>query len=68
MILMELKNIVLSVTLAKINIISHTILDKDDLRCLISNEQYTNTSISDLMNMAGVKVILNEKFLYLLGK
>lgn len=63
MLLMELQNIILSVTLAKINIINPTVLDQDDLKFFIKNqinEQYTDFTISELMYLSKVKVISNE--------
>lgn len=64
MILMELQNLILSVTLAKVNIVNPTILDQEDLNFLTNNEQYTNISISALMDVSSIKVILSEEFLY----
>lgn len=68
MILMELQNLILSVTLAKINVVNPIILDRDDIKLLMNNEQFTNISISDLMNVSSIKVMLSEQFLYFIIK
>lgn len=51
-ILTELQNLMLSVTMAKVSIVNPIILDQDDLKSLISDKEYTNTSISNLMNVS----------------
>lgn len=71
MIIMELENLILSVTLAKTNIVNPTILDQEDLKFLINNskyEHYTNFSVSELMEISKVKVISNEYYLYFIIK
>lgn len=68
MILMDLQNLILSVALAKLNIVNPTILDQEDLKLLNDSEQYTNVSISDLISVSSIKVILSEEFLYFIIK
>lgn len=65
MILMELQNLILSVTSTRVSIVNPTIFDQDDLNILISDDKYANTTISVLMNVSSIKVILGEEFLYL---
>lgn len=67
MMLMELQNLILSVTLAKANIVNPIILDQDDLKFFIkkqSNEQYIDFTISELMQLSKLKVILNDYCLH----
>jgi len=59
----------LSVTLSKIGIINPAILDSDDLKDII-NEHSTNINITvtDLMQVAQIKVLLNNHFLHFIIK
>jgi len=51
----------LSVTLSKIGIINPVILDSNDLQNVI-NEHSTNITITDLMEVAQIKVLLDNNF------
>jgi len=56
MLMMELQNLMLAITLAKANIVNPNILDHSDLKS-IWLEEPTNTPIGDLMSVASVKVL-----------
>jgi len=64
MLMMELQNLILAVTLEKMNIVSPNILDPVDLRsvCL---EEPTNTPIGDLMSVSSVKVLQSNNTLHI---
>jgi len=66
-IISELEALMLSVTLAKIGIINPAILDSNDLQNLI-NEHSTNITITDLMEVAQIKVLLDNNFLHFILK
>lgn len=63
-IIFELETLILSVVLAKIGIINPTILDSNDLNNIIINEHSTNITITDLLEIAQIKVLLNDNFLH----
>lgn len=67
MLLMEMQNLMLAVTLAKINIISPNILDHADLKSVWLDEP-TGTSIADLMSVASVKVLQSTNALHFIIK
>ncbi|OIC32750.1 hypothetical protein A7M48_19010 [Acinetobacter baumannii] len=56
MLMMELQNLMLAVTLAKNNIVSPNILDHADLKSVWLKEP-TDTPIGDLMSASSVKIL-----------
>jgi len=60
-IISELEALMLSVTLSKIGIINPVILDSNDLQNVI-NEHSTNITITELMEVAQIKVLLDNNF------
>lgn len=56
MLLMEMQNLMLAVTLAKITIISPNILEHADLKSVWLDEP-TGTPIADLMSVVSIKVL-----------
>jgi len=67
MLMMELQNSMLAVTLAKINIVSPNILDHADLKS-VWLEEPTNTPIGDLMSVSSVKVLQSSNALHFIIK
>jgi len=61
MIITNLEDLILTVTLAKINLISIDIKE-------LSNEQLTNTSITDLLEVSHIKAFQKYELLYFLIK
>lgn len=66
-IITNLEDLILSVTLAKINLISPLILDSVDIHEL-ANELLTNTSLADILRVSSVKAFQNNDLLYFLIK
>lgn len=65
--ILELEALMLSVTLAKIEIVNPAILDSTDLKNLL-NEHSTDITITDLMEVAYIKVLLDDNFLHFIIK
>jgi len=63
----ELENLITSITLAKINLLSPVILDDIDVR-EITNEHLTNVSVADVLAVSKVKIFQNNNLLYFLVK
>jgi len=63
----ELENLITSITLAKINLLSPVILDDIDVR-EITNEHLTNVSVADALAVSKVKIFQNNNLLYFLVK
>jgi len=61
LIITNLEDLILTVTLAKINLISIDIKE-------LSNEQLTNTSITDLLEVSHIKAFQKSELLYFLIK
>jgi hypothetical protein len=65
--ILELEALILSVTLAKIEIVNPTILDSKDLENIL-NEHSTDITITDLMEVAYINVFLDDNFLHFIVK
>lgn len=65
--ILELEALILSVALAKIEIVNPTILDSKDLENLL-NEHSTDITITDLMEVAYINVLLDDNFLHVIIK
>lgn len=63
MLMMELQNLMLAVTLAKLKIVSPNILDHADLKS-VWLEEPTDTPIGDLMSVSSVKVLQSVNALH----
>ena len=50
----NLQNIILSIRLAKVNIVDPTILDNNEINTIIKNYYFTETSMSEIMFLADV--------------
>lgn len=59
----ELESLMLSITLTKVGIVNPQILDSNDLNSMI-NEHSTNITVTDLMEVAYIKVLMDNKFLH----
>jgi len=66
-IITDLQNLILALTLAKIDLISPVILDNDDINELIL-QHFTNISVADLLEVAKIKAFQNNEILYFLIK
>lgn len=66
-IITNLEDLILSVTLAKINLISPLILDSVNIHEL-ANEHLTNTSLADILRVSSVQAFQNNDLLYFLIK
>lgn len=62
MIIIDLQNLVLSITLAKINVIDSVILDNYDLNLITNNEHFTNFSVNELMEVSRLRFYKIMKF------
>jgi len=67
MLMMELQNLMLAVTLAKTNIVSPNILDHADLRSAWL-EKPINPPIGDLMSVSSVKALQSNNALHIFIK
>lgn len=65
MIIIELQNLLLSIALAKINVVNTIILDREDFN---GTEHFTNISISELMQVSDIKVYQNNELLLFIIK
>lgn len=63
----ELESLMLSITLSKIGIVNPQVLDSNDLLS-INSKHSTNVTIQDLMEVASIRVLLDDKFLHFLIK
>ena len=63
----ELEMIMLSITLAKIQIINPALLDSKDLNYIL-NEHSPSITIADLMEVAFINVLLDYKFVHFIIK
>ena len=59
----NLQNIILSIRLAKVNIVDTTILDNNEINTIIKNYYFTETSMSEIMFLADVKLFQNLEIL-----
>lgn len=66
-IVMELQNLMLTITLAKINVVSPNFLDHADLES-IWGEEPTNTPIREILSVASVKVLQSLNILHFIIK
>jgi len=67
-IITELTNIIYSVTLAKLNIVNPTLLNKNEVESVLFKEKFENISVSDILNDASIKAMQSEDSLYFLIK
>lgn len=67
MLMMELQNLMLAITLAKLSIVIPNILDHADLRS-VWLEEPTNTPIGDLISVSSVKVLQSDNGLHFIIK
>jgi len=67
MVIMELQNLMLAVALAKINVVSPSILDHADLES-VWMEEPTETVIKDVLSVASVKVLQSINILHFVIK
>ena len=61
--IINLNNLILSVSLAKINVIDLAILDSDELDSVIKNDDFTESSISEIMSISNIKLFQKEELL-----
>jgi len=64
---MELQNLLLTITLAKINVVSPVFLDHTDLEN-VWGEEHTNTPIREILSVASVKVLQSLNVLHFIIK
>jgi len=67
LLIMELQNLMLVITLAKANIVSRNILDHTDLKS-VWLEEPTNTAIGDLLSVASVKILQSSNSFHFIIK
>jgi len=67
MLVMELQNLTLDNTLAKVNIVSPNILDHTDLKS-VWLEEPTNTPIGEFLSVASVKILQSTNSLHFIVK
>lgn len=67
MVISELEMLMLSITLAKIQIINPAMLDSEDLNQILK-EHSTSITIADLMEVSSVTVLLDYKFIHFIIK
>ena len=56
MVIIELQNLINSLTLAKLNTVSPTILDNEDINTILNNGNFSQVSVSDILFVSNVKV------------
>lgn len=67
MIISEIETLMLTVTLAKTNIINTAILDSEDMNTIV-NKRTTNTTVTDIIEVSYIKVLLDNNLLHFLIK
>jgi len=67
MLMAELQNLMLAITLARINIVSPNILDHEDLET-VWLEEPTDTPIGDLLSVSSVKILQSRNILHFIIK
>lgn len=67
-IITNLQNLILSISLAKVNIVDPNILDNDEINTIIKNDNFTETSVSEIMYLADIKVFQNVDLLFFIIK
>ena len=66
MVIIELQNLINSLTLAKLNTVSPTILDNEDINTILNNGNFSQVSVSDILFVSNVKVFqLKISFLFM---
>lgn len=67
MIISEIETLMLTVTLAKIDIINTAILDSEDINTIV-NKHATNTTITDVIEVSHIRALLDNNCLHFLIK
>lgn len=57
--IINLENLILSISLAKLNIVDPAVLDSNEIHSIIMNGSSTDTSVSEIMSLASIKVFQN---------
>ena len=64
----NLQNLILSISLAKLNIVDPAILDAEEVKNIYKENSITEVSVSELMSIAKIKVYLNVEILIFMIK
>lgn len=59
MVMFDLQNLMMTITLAKANITNPMILDSDDIKLLVNNLHSTNISVSEILSISSLKILQN---------
>ena len=63
MTVINLQNLILSISLAKSNIIDLSILDSDEVDSVVKGDDSTGTSVSEVMVVSSIKILQNNEIL-----
>ena len=57
--IITLENLILSISLAKLNIVDPAVLDSNEIHSIVTNSSSTDTSVSEIISLASIKVLQN---------
>lgn len=67
-VIMELTNVINSVTLAKLNTVNPTLLNDDEIHRILLSNNFDNISVSDIINDSTIKALQTIDVIYFLVK
>lgn len=65
-VIMELENLITSITFAKIGVLNSIILNNNEINVVIKNEHFTNLSVADVMSVSKIKIVQYNNIIYFL--
>lgn len=68
MVLFDLQNLMMTITLAKANITNPMILDNDDIKLLVNNLHSTNICVSEILSISSLKILQDLNSLHFIIK